>query len=146
MLRYIQEAQVLSPQTRIVLHYLIRQSQDVLFIDMLSKLKHHLGSYFDCNLWITRKESATNDPSLPPEARLQIHRHTASSQSEIGQPWDWWDSFSDRVLEHFDTKEKREKTLVYICGPQRLTDRLLDMYKEHGMNTRDGRIQVEKWW
>ena len=146
MLQYIQETQTLSPQTRIVLHYLIRLRQDALFIDTLSKVKHHLGSYFDGHLWITRKETATNDLSLPPEARLQIHRCTASSQTEIGRQWDWWDPFSDRVLEHFDTKEKRTKSLVYICGPQGLTDRLLDMYEEQGMNIRDGHVQVEKWW
>jgi ferredoxin-NADP reductase len=146
MLQYIQQAQVRSSQTKIVLHYLIRLRRDALFMDTLSKLKHHLGSYFDGHLWITRKETAINDLSLPPGTHLQIHGHTASSQSEIGQPWNWWDSFSDRVLEHFDTKEKRTKSLVYICGPQGLTDRLLDMYKEQGVNTIDGHVQVEKWW
>lgn len=146
MLQHMQEAQILSPQTRIVLHYLIRLRQDALFIDTLSKVKHHFGSYFDGHLWITRKETATNDRSLLPEAPLQIHRRFASSHAEIGQPWVWWDSFSDQVLEHFDTKEKRTKSLVYICGPQGLTDRLLDMYKEQGMDTRDGHVQVEKWW
>ena len=146
MLQYIQEEQVVSPHTRIVLHYLVKLQRDALFIDKLCKIKNHFGDLFDGHLWITRQETAISDLSLPPETTLQVHRPIVYSQSEIGKPWGWWTSFSDHVLQHFDTMGKRAKSLVYICGPQGLTDRLLEMYKEQGMDTADGHVQVEKWW
>ena len=103
MLQYIQEEQVVSPHTRIVLHYLVKLQRDALFIDKLCKIKNHFGDLFDGNLWITRQATAISDLSLPPETTLQVHRPIVYSQSEIGTPWGWWTSFSDHVLQHFDT-------------------------------------------
>lgn len=146
MLQYICEERILSQHTKIVLHYLVRRRDEALFIDILSKVKQHFGGYFQGHLWITRQEAAVTDPYLSPDNALQVHSHLASSGCEVSQPWEWWDSFSSSALEYFDTKEKRDKSLVYICGPQGLTDRLVEMYKERGLNTVDGHVQVEKWW
>jgi ferredoxin-NADP reductase len=146
MLQYIREEQVLLQHSKVVLHYLVRLQDDALFIDVLSKLKNHSPIEFDSHLWITRQETAATKSSLPIDGTLQVHRHIASSENETGQSWDWWNSFSNQALEHFDTKEKRGKSLTYICGPQGLTDRLVDMYNERGLSTVDGHVQVEKWW
>jgi ferredoxin-NADP reductase len=146
MLQYIREEHVLSQHTKVVLHYLVRLQEDALFIDVLSKLKNQSSIDFDGHLWITRQEIAAIKSSLPIDGTFQVHRHIASSEKDTGQSWDWWNSFSDQALEHFDTQEKRDTSLTYICGPQGLTDRLVDMYKARGLSSVDGHVQVEKWW
>ena len=146
MLQSIREDQILSKHTTIVLHYLIRLHEEALFIDILSKIKNHFADDFDGHLWITRQETANSDLPSSANNSLQLHRHFASSESEIGQPWNWWEPFLNQALKHFDTKENRNRSLVYICGPQGLTDRLLVMFKDKGVNTADGHVQTEKWW
>ena len=146
MLRYIWQEQLLSQRTRVVLHYLVRHQKEALFLDVLSKVKQHFGSQFDSHLWITRQGPSTNNPLLIFDDVLWIHKCNASSEDDAGQSWKWWDSFSNLALDHFDTDDKRRKSLVYICGPRGLTNRLIDMYKEVGMDTINGHVQVEKWW
>jgi NAD(P)H-flavin reductase len=113
-------------------------------MDALSEIRSHFGNVFDCHLWITRQETAASDSAS--HDKITIHRHQAATPEQAGNPWEWWASFSDQALEHFDTKDNRDKSLVYICGPQGLTDRLVEVYKERGLQTSDGHVQVEKWW
>jgi predicted ferric reductase len=143
MLQYIREERILPEHTRLVLHYLIRLRNEALFLDQIDNIMDYFGDYFDGHLWITRQEADSIDPL---SSKLKVHRYVARSSDQIGQTWEWWNSFSDHALEHCDTKEKRDQSLVYICGPQGLTDRLLDMYREHGMDIEKGHVQVEKWW
>jgi NAD(P)H-flavin reductase len=145
MLRFISEEEPLRPRTRIVWHSLIKSRDQALFLDTLLKLKKHFGDSFDPHIWITRYESHVPSPPYFSNA-FQVHRLEASSRGQFGQPWAWWSHFASSALEDLDTKEKREKSLVYICGPQGLTDKLVNLYKETGMSTEDGHVQVEKWW
>jgi NAD(P)H-flavin reductase len=112
-------------------------------MDALSEIKNHLGNLFDCHLWITRQETAASNSA---SHEITMHEHQAATTEQVGTPWEWWTSFSNHTLEHFDTKGNRDKSLVYICGPQGLTDRLVEVYKERGLLTSDGHVQVEKWW
>jgi hypothetical protein len=113
-------------------------------MDALSEIKRHLGNLFDCHLWITRQETATSNSSS--HDNITVHRHQAATLEQAGTPWEWWTLCLDQALEHFDTKDYRDKSLVYICGPQGLTDKLVEVYKERGLLTSDGHVQVEKWW
>jgi NAD(P)H-flavin reductase len=113
-------------------------------MDMLSDIKGHLGDRFDCHLWITRQENPST--SSLPSNNFKLHACQATITDQVGQNWEWWNTFLDNALEHFDTKINRDKSLVYICGPQGLTDRLVEMYKDRGLMTEEGHVQVEKWW
>jgi ferredoxin-NADP reductase len=144
MLRYIREERILRSDARIVLHYLVRQREETLFTDVLSEIKGHLGNRFDCHLWITRQENPST--SSLPSINFELHARQAAMTDQVGQKWEWWNSFLDDALEHFDTENNRDKSLVYICGPQGLTDRLVEIYKDRGLMTEDGHVQVEKWW
>jgi predicted ferric reductase len=144
MLRFINEEYPLKPHSRVVLHYLVRLRAETLFVDAINQIKQNLGNLFDGHIWITRQETQFPNPSFP--AGLQVHHLEASDEKLVGQSWEWWNSFSNDALEHFDTKERQMKSLVYICGPQVLTDRLVKLYEEHGMSTKDGHVQIEKWW
>jgi ferredoxin-NADP reductase len=146
MLQYIREEDVLPRHSKIEVHYLIRLRKEALFANVLYEIKHQLAGFFEAHIWITRQESTVVDPSPLPEDSLTVHNHVASNSDQVGESWKWWDTFSSKALEHFDTKETRTRSLVYICGPQGLTDRLVEMYKEKGMHTEDGHVQVEKWW
>jgi ferredoxin-NADP reductase len=144
MLRFINEEHPLKPNTRVVLHYLVRMRAETLFVDAINQIKESLGDLFDGHIWITRQETQLPNPSFP--AGLQVHHLEAFNENLVGQSWEWCASFSNYALEHFDIKERQEKSLVYICGPQGLTDRLVKVYEEHGMSTKDGHVQIEKWW
>lgn len=146
MLQYIQQELVLPEKSQIVLHYLVRSREDILFLDELHSLKDTFGNHFDGNIWITRKQSPSLVNDLVTDTFLRFHTLAASTTSEVGESWDWWNSFSSRILEHLENRENGKKSLVYICGPQGLTDRLVDMYKERGMTTSGGHVQIEKWW
>ena len=146
MLQFIRQEQPLGPDARIVLHYLVRLREEALFHDAIYKIKQHFGNNFDGHIWITRQESHSPTQSPFSDDGIEIHYVEASGLHQVGQSWEWWNSFSSHALDHFDSKETRERSLVYICGPQGLTDRLVEMYKEHGMHTEDGHVQVEKWW
>jgi predicted ferric reductase len=146
MLQYICEESVLSKHTKVALHYLVRRNQQALFLNKLANVRHFLGNSFDGHLWITRQETAFPDQSVLSGGILTIHAHIASTPDQVGQPWEWWDCFSKHALKQFKTKDNRDKGLVYICGPQGLTDRLWEMYKESGMDFKTGHIQIEKWW
>ena len=145
MLQYISEGPVLPLQTPIVLHYLVRLREEALFLDILQRIKENLGERFQGHLWVTRGQMDVESPARSTQP-LQVHTHIVSHASEVGQSWEWWNTFSNYSLEHFDTEEKRDKSLVYICGPQGLTDRLIEMYKDMGLHTEDGHVQIEKWW
>lgn len=145
MLRYIAEENALSSNTRIVFHYLIRLREEALFIDQLSKIKDQFGDFLDLHIWITRQELHTlHLPGFP--SNMNIHKRTASTPEQVGQPWAWWNPFTSQALEHFVQKDDHSESLVYICGPQGLTDKLVDLYKDKGMKTEDGHVQIEKWW
>jgi len=146
VLRYIREEQGVRPGTRIIIHYLVRLRGEALFADELSNLKTHFDDLFEGHIWLTRQESPAADPSLLPSHGLIIHNCETSDPGKVGESWEWWNSFSELALSHFDTKEHRQSSLVYICGPQGLTDRLFETYKDHGMDGKDGQLQVEKWW
>lgn len=143
MLQFVSEENVMSPDMRIVVHYLVRRQEATLFIDEISKVKTRFENRFECHLWITRQEVG-NSPIE--DDVFGIHRKIASMESQVGQTWNWWDSFQGMVLANLDTPEARKSRLVYICGPQGLTDRLVTLYHDRGMSTEDGQVQVEKWW
>lgn len=143
MLRYICEEHILRPDAKIVLLYLVRQLEEALFMDILSDVKRRFGNRFDCHLWITRQSPSSITPF---SNNVTLHSRQAVSTESVGETWDWWDSFLDTALEGFDSKTRRDKSLVYICGPQGLTDRLVELYKDRGLQTDDGHVQVEKWW
>lgn len=146
MLQHICEGAVLVRHAKIILHYLIQRNEQALFLNKLSIAKHHLGNRFDGHLWITRQETALSDQGPLSGNILTVHTHTASTSDQVGRPWEWWNCFSKHALDPFSTKENRDRSLVYICGPQGLTDRLWEMYKDAGMNAEAGHVQVEKWW
>jgi len=145
MVRYMAEENVLPSDARIVFHYLLRLREEALFLDQFTKIKQQFGDLFDLHIWITRQESdVAQSPEFP--GHLNIHAQVASMSQQIGQPWDWWNTFTTKALEHFTHTDNHNQSLVYICGPQALTDRLVDLYKLKGLSTQDGHIQIEKWW
>ena len=146
MLRYISEEDVLPSNARIVFHYLIRLGEEALFIDQFTKIKEQFGELLDLHIWITRRESVTAQSRLEFPAHLKVRAQIASTPQEVGNPWDWWHNFTTQTMEHFDHTNNHNKSLVYICGPQALTDRLVDLYKLKGLGIEDGHIQIEKWW
>lgn len=146
MLRYIAEETVLPPDTRLVFHYLIRLREEALFFDHFTKIKERFGHLLDLHIWITRQEPAAQSLVFP--TGINVHAQVASSSQQIGQPWDWWDTFTNCAFEHFNHNhnDNDKSSLVYICGPQALTDRLVDLYHAKGLTIEDGHIQIEKWW
>lgn len=145
MLRYLAEESVLSPYTRIIFHHLIRLREEALFIDQFSKIKGQFGDNLDLHIWITRQESPISQLYNFP-SNINIHTRIASIPEQVGQTWHWWNPFTSQALEHFIHKDNHDRSLVYICGPQGLTDKLVDLYKDNGMTTEDGHVQIEKWW
>jgi len=135
---------MLSKDTHVIVHYLVRKREDTLFLKEISKVKGQFGNLFEGHLWITREEAAKS-PMQKDEA-LEVHRKIASTDGEVGQSWNWWDSFQENTVTHLDTPDERKSRLVYICGPQGLTDRLVELYQKRGLSTEDGQIQIEKWW
>ena len=144
MLQFVSEEKILSNGTRIIVHYLVRKQDEALFMNEISAVKAQFGNLFEGHLWITRQQSAKS--SVQGEDVLEIHGKIASTDSEVGQSWNWWDSFQELALAKLDTPEEKKTRLVYICGPQGLTDRLVTLYQDRGLSTEDGQVQVEKWW
>jgi len=143
MLQYINEGNISPKTTKIVLHYLVRSRESALFLEMLRMIKNNFGNVFDAHIWITRKEL---EKSFMHDDRLTFHRGVTYIPDEEGQPWEWWNSFAGCAMEHFRVNENIKHSLVYICGPQGLTDRLLLMYERHGFCIDGDHLQVEKWW
>src|SRR5438876_5010083 len=110
MLQHIYEERIVRSHTRIVVNYLVRLREEILFLNYLSKAKHQFGRYFEGHLWLTRQETITYDQSTLPDDIFQIHRHVAASETDEGKRWDWWDSFAKQAVEHFNTEE-RDKSL-----------------------------------
>ena len=51
----------------------------------------------------------------------------------------------DDLLEALGPEEGRERTVVYVCGPPRMTDQFVAAFgKAKGMEGR--RVLCEKWW
>jgi len=144
MLQDISEESVLSPETKLVLHYLIRHREEALFLETINKLKPSFGDRFVAHLWITRTESKHGEVRFL--NHVVVHQQFASSPDNVGQPWQWWSPFTSSTMEHFDTKENRAESLVYICGPRGLTDKLVLLYRENDMHIENGHVQIEKWW
>jgi|SRR5277367_6020136 len=144
MLQFVSEENILSKGTKVVVHYLVRKREETLFLKEMAKVKGQFGNLFEGHLWITREETATS-PAQGDDV-LEIHRKIASTDGEVGQSWNWWDPFQENAFAHLDTPDMRKSRLVYICGPQGLTDRLVTLYQDRGLSTEDGQIQVEKWW
>ena len=145
MLQAIGEDVSVHPFAKITLHYLVCQRNETLFLDTIAEIKQCFGDRFGAHLWITRQTDSNGDVSID-DLSVQIHKQVALAESEVGQPWGWWDQFLPMATQDFDTYEKRATSLAYICGPQGLTDRLLDAYEQLGMSTKSGQVQVEKWW
>jgi len=145
MLRAICEDASVHPSTKIAFHYLVRLRNEALFLDTIAEIKQCFGDRFDGHLWITRQTDSDRDIGVE-DLSVQIHKQVAPAESEVGKPWGWWDQFLQLAMEDFDTYKKRATSLAYICGPQGLTDRLLDVYEQQGMTTKSGHVQVEKWW
>ena len=143
MLQFVSEENVISHDTRIIFHYLVRRQEETLFLNEISKVKAHFGTEFECHLWITRQEPMN---SAAEQNVLEVHRKIASMEDQVDETWNWWDSFQKTALANIDTQEERKARLVYICGPQGLTDRLVRLYHDRGLHTEDGQVQVEKWW
>jgi ferredoxin-NADP reductase len=147
MLRFIHEECPLKSGARIAFHYLVKAFDGALFVDDIYSIKAQFKDRFSGHIWITRQEAHVPDePPLGTPDAIHKHRLEAADPDQVGQPWKWWDSFSHTALEHFHTPEKRQKSLIYICGPQGLTDRLVELYNERGLRTDDGHVQIEKWW
>ena len=144
MLQSFSEESLLSESTRIVVHYLVRKQEETLFLKEMSKVKNRFGSRFKGHLWITRQTGENSFTQQ--EAILEIHSLVASTANRVGRPWDWWDSFREQAVAKLDTPQARKSRLVYICGPQGLTDRLVTLYENRGLSTKDGQVQIEKWW
>lgn len=50
-------------------------------------------------------------------------------------------------LERAIGREERESTLVYVCGPQAMTDELVDVLTSTtGVGLREDQVLVERWW
>jgi len=145
MLQAIGEDVSVHPAAKITFHYLVRQRNDALFLDTIAEIKQYFGNRFGGHLWITRQTDSNGDVSVN-NFSVQIHKQIALAESEVGKPWGWWDQFLQMAAQDFDTYEKRAMSLAYICGPQGLTDRLVDAYEQLGMSTKSGQVQVEKWW
>src|SRR5271170_4851157 len=138
MLQFASEENVLSKGTKVVVHYLVRKQEETLFLNEISKVKGQFGNLFEGHLWITRQETSTS--SAKEEDVLEVHRKIASTDGEVGQSWNWWDSFQESALVNLDTPEQRKSRLVYVCGPQGLTDRLVTLYQDRGLSTEDGQV------
>jgi ferredoxin-NADP reductase len=141
MLQHISEEDVISRNTKIALHYFVRSSEEVLFLEILEKVKARFGRLVDGHLWITRKQSKKIEI---PDIGVRVHHQIADNPEEQGQSWGWWDSYTNTAMN--PDRENVRATLVYICGPPGLTDRLVSMYSEQGLHTQDGHVQIEKWW
>ena len=146
MLQYIHEQTILKTTAKLVFHYLIGLRRNALFVDTLFNIKRHFGDSFDAHIWITRQEPVTTDPSPFIDDLLTIHNYYTSELDQVGETWDWWDLFINHSLQHFETKNHKGSSLVYICGPQGLTDKLVDLYQEKGIYAKEGHLQIEKWW
>jgi predicted ferric reductase len=144
MLQYVSEESVLHSGSRVVFHYLIRSREEALFLEIIGKVNAYFGGLFEAHLWITRQESGESQGFIPQS--MSVHRQVASLPSEIGESWHWWKPFVDIALEPFNGRESKRESLVYICGPQGLTDKLVSLYAEHDMHIEDGHVQIEKWW
>jgi ferredoxin-NADP reductase len=139
MLKYISEESLLQRSTEIELHYIMKSRDEALFLDEIQAL---MDRRFRCHLWFTRQE-VSQESSI--NGGFSIHRKVASSDVDIGRRWEWWDLFLDITLQRLHSLEASDRSLIYLCGPQGLTDRLLGTYKgEAGM--REDNVQIEKWW
>ena len=141
MLKCISEERLVQQATQVELHYITKSRDEALFLDKMCEVMNNLGDRFKCHLWFTRQEIFAQN-SL--KENFILHRTIASSDDDVAQRWEWWNLFLEDTLRHLDNMEKRDRSLIYICGPQGLTDRLLDTYKRQGM--KDGSVQIEKWW
>lgn len=145
MLQFIAEESILKSGTKIVLHYLIRSHEEALFLERISQLKQQYGDTFEGHVWLTRKISTSSSPPFS-DSNLIVHKETTSTSDEVGQPCQWWERFTEDALEHFGTEYSKKTSLVYICGPQGLTDKLLISYEARNKHIDNGHVQVEKWW
>jgi ferredoxin-NADP reductase len=145
MIQSMCEEDVVHRTAKVVFHYLVRVQEEALFLDIIANVKQQFGDRFEGHLWVTRQDNGGKSVNLEDHS-LRIHRQLASTGSDEGQPWGWWDSFLKMAIARFDAEEERAWSLAYICGPQGLTDRLVDVYEKHGMSTSTGHVQVEKWW
>jgi len=145
MLQSMCEEDHLHHAAKVVFHYLVRIQEEALFLDTIAEIKQQFGDRFEGHLWVTRQEDGQEKVNLK-DHPLQIHRKLAATIPDEGKPWDWWDSFLKMAIARFGTEEERARSLAYICGPQGLTDRLVDVYEKHGMSATMGHVQIEKWW
>jgi len=145
MLEYVSEENILHRNARIALHYIVKSSEDALFLETISRLKRRHLHAFTAHLWITRQVKALETSSSLSDY-VFAHQQEAVSEEKIGQPWSWFDSFEISATDGISTREERDVSLVYICGPQGLTDRLVDIYKDRGLDLIAGHVQIEKWW
>lgn len=119
------------------------QSQDlskILFLDRLrdcSLMGHQVRPFVKLYLTQCSEEEAVdmrNRYSRPQEEVINIHSTFAGRIDREAL---------HSAIDHGD-EEWRKQTVVYICGPQRMTDEFEKIYVDMGME--QGRVLTEKWW